>query len=1026
MCMLIISVNSKGSENINSVSGFCGKNGDNVKWYYTSNDSLLQITGNGEMIDFNGNCGWSKYPIKNVIIQDGITNIGAHSFDGKSIISVKIPKTVTHINDYAFGYCKNLSNVDLPNSITFLGIGAFYGCSNLMKISINNVDTIKANAFCDCGELDIELPKSLVYVGERAFRNTKIKSIQLYSSIRYIGFQSFSECDADVITFNDVQSGVSFGRFCFQSNNFSEITIPSTISTIDFGMFNCCSKLKKVKFLGEGISLCDYAFSYCKELECLEISGLKYFYVSCENVGALTGCSKLGLLSFGKTIYHFPENVEYDEFIIDEGVEKIASFACNKFVKIKKIKFPSTILSVESRAFNEAENIETIDISNCKELAIGSYAFFKSGIKNISPFDRIRLIDVGSFMGCANLEEIDLFRALDKTANLVRIPELCFSDCTNLRKINLVSSCMINKKAFQNCKNLKDINSSNISSFSSQCFSGCSAIDSLDFSYLTQKEFYIDAFTGCSNLRAIVMPVFRPAIYGDQVIDELGVPSDINIYIPGFRMNEYSMGYIGEFFVGSNLIPIWVNLSGNCGEKGDNVKWSFNSKEQKLYITGKGRMTSISDKEYNKYREEVLSCKIDEEVTNIADSLFCNSKLSKIVIGDNITEIGNFTFYNCPFSYDFQLTMGKNVKKIGNNAFDGSSLFSIKLNESLDSIGSRAFADTKIKEISIPNKISYLGEGLFVGCSSLKTIYFPTEFGREKKTTKNKIPSYFCWDCESLQDIYIPNIESPTVGTHAFKIWNNPPTVHVPYGSLQSYKTSIYGPKYAEYYCYVSCKNGGDGTGKIKMKDGTEVEEYEYYHLPGESFYAQFIPDSSSILSNIDVITNNMIKDVINENFINIEKLENSKTILPHFSLKSFVLNIESNYGGNAHLLGNGISAAASFNVKYGDSIHVTIIPYEDYYIKEIKINNVIFKSNIHDREEFDIKIDCDNLIEITYSKTIEDHTEAVFSEKSYIDVFSIDGVNKQNHASKDNLRNLSKGIYIMRSKNKIRKYVIE
>jgi len=78
----------------------------------------------------------------------GITIIGKSAFYGSEITSIKIPDGVTHIDDFAFKDCKNLSNVVLPNSLISIGNGAFGGCYNLSCIKLPaSLKRIGANAF---------------------------------------------------------------------------------------------------------------------------------------------------------------------------------------------------------------------------------------------------------------------------------------------------------------------------------------------------------------------------------------------------------------------------------------------------------------------------------------------------------------------------------------------------------------------------------------------------------------------------------------------------------------------------------------------------------------------------------------------------------------------------------------------------------------------------------------------------------------------------------------------------------------
>ena len=74
--------------------------------------------------------------VTNLVIPEGVTNIGNYAFDGFSgIISVTIPNSVTSIGEYAFGYCSGLTSVTIPNSVTSIGREAFRECTGLTSVT---------------------------------------------------------------------------------------------------------------------------------------------------------------------------------------------------------------------------------------------------------------------------------------------------------------------------------------------------------------------------------------------------------------------------------------------------------------------------------------------------------------------------------------------------------------------------------------------------------------------------------------------------------------------------------------------------------------------------------------------------------------------------------------------------------------------------------------------------------------------------------------------------------------------------
>ena len=68
-------------------------------------------------------------------IPEGVTKIPALAFSCNSIISVKIPNSVTKIEGFAFYLCINLETVTIGNNVSSIGDMAFYSCSSLTTIN---------------------------------------------------------------------------------------------------------------------------------------------------------------------------------------------------------------------------------------------------------------------------------------------------------------------------------------------------------------------------------------------------------------------------------------------------------------------------------------------------------------------------------------------------------------------------------------------------------------------------------------------------------------------------------------------------------------------------------------------------------------------------------------------------------------------------------------------------------------------------------------------------------------------------
>ena len=107
-------------------------------------------------------------------------------------------------------------------------------------------------------------------------------------------------------------------------------------------------------------------------------------------------------------------------------------------------------------------------------------------------------------------------------------------------------------------------------------------------------------------------------------------------------------------------------------------------------------------------------------VTKIGANAFKGSKLESVVIPDSVTEIDYNAFSS---SYNLrQVTLSKNLKKIGNSAFAFNDLDQIILPEGLVSLGYQSFCGSELQEIIIPASLRLIGTGSFAHCNSLNTI----------------------------------------------------------------------------------------------------------------------------------------------------------------------------------------------------------------------------------------------------------------------------------------------------------------
>jgi hypothetical protein len=115
--------------------------------------------------------------LTNLTLGDGVTSIGAISFDGDPISDLVIPASVTNIGGNAFEG-DGLTNLVIPDGVTYIGTHAFLG--NLLSSlyipgSVTNIDD---QAFFDCARLtNVIIAAGVSSISAAAFAGCPLSSV---------------------------------------------------------------------------------------------------------------------------------------------------------------------------------------------------------------------------------------------------------------------------------------------------------------------------------------------------------------------------------------------------------------------------------------------------------------------------------------------------------------------------------------------------------------------------------------------------------------------------------------------------------------------------------------------------------------------------------------------------------------------------------------------------------------------------------------------------------------------------------
>ena len=246
-----------------------GKCGENVTYSFDESTGVLTISGKGDMSQWpeDDSPWYGNTHIKTLIIDEGVTSIGARAFLGCSNLSnVQLPNSLSGINDSAFSDCTSITNITIPNNVIFIGDSAFESCTNLTSFNVNagnsnysSQDGVLFNK--DKTELiqypvgnertTYDIPNSVRSIGDYAFSKcANLSNVTIPSSVTSIGNYAFSECaNLSNVTIHDSVTSIEYGAF-YNCKNLVNVTIPNTLTNIGAHAFYICDNLKNVYYKG--------------------------------------------------------------------------------------------------------------------------------------------------------------------------------------------------------------------------------------------------------------------------------------------------------------------------------------------------------------------------------------------------------------------------------------------------------------------------------------------------------------------------------------------------------------------------------------------------------------------------------------------------------------------------------------------------------------------------------------------------------------------------------------------------------
>ncbi len=746
--------------NAATYSGSCG---ENLTWSLDTYTGKLEISGSGDMLTYSSSnpAPWCSYEhsIKTITIGSDVTSIGDYAFDDCYYVS-KIywnAKNIADFSQYNHVFCYTGNYVD--------GFEVIFG---------DGVERIPAYAFK-------QMYTSSVYY-------THIKSVTIPSSVTSIGNYSFdSTCkDLTSVHIDDVEAWMNIDfdsnpltyahNLYLDDNLVTELSIPSSISTIKSGIFSGCTSITSVKVPTTVSSIESSAFYNCNSLSGVYIEDIETWY----NIEF--GNQYSNPLYYAKNLYLNNELVT--EITIPDNITTIKKYAFSGCANLTGVYISSIEkwceMNFENSGANPLYYAKNLYLNNelLTELTIpenvneiNDYIFYGCmSIAKVNLHNNIKSIGNSAFYGCNNLTGVyidditawcnvefknnssnplycaenlylndELVTDLVFTDNITSISNNSFNYCKSLVNVTIPNTITkIGSDAFSGCYNLTNVYINDLAAWCNINFGNCSA-NPLYYAknlYLNNElvtEITIpesvttiggSAFYNCTGLTAITIPesvttIGESAFYNCTGLISITIPKNvIKIEKQAFYGCE-SLNNI--YWDATNVTSVGVDIFSRAGLLGNGVSVTFGN-----------TVTSIPSRlfrsSYSSNTPKITNVKMGNSITKIGASAFSGcTYLANITISNNVTEIEGNTFYNCTGL--ISVSIPENVTIIGEYAFYGcKGLTSITIPDKMSEIGKYAFGGcTGLTTITLGKNIKTIGRYAFAGCTYLTKIYWNTE-----------------------------------------------------------------------------------------------------------------------------------------------------------------------------------------------------------------------------------------------------------------------------------------------------------
>ncbi len=197
--------------------------------------------------------------------------------------------------------------------------------------------------------------------------------------------------------------------------------------------------------------------------------------------------------------------------------------------------------------------------------------------------------------------------------------------------------------------------------------------------------------------------------------------------------------------------------------------YAFSNLTSILGVTIPNSVETMGDRAFsNCSKLSVVTFEEGSKLTALNSYVFSSTALTSIDIPNSVTSIGSYAFQSC--SSLASINIPNSVTSIGSYAFSScSSLESFIIPENITSLSNGTFSGcSKLTTITVPKNVTWIGYAVFKDCTALTTIIFEnnSQLATIADDNYNDNGGSF-QNCKSLKNINLPNTLT-YIGSYAF------------------------------------------------------------------------------------------------------------------------------------------------------------------------------------------------------------------------------------------------------------------